>query len=58
MSLKSIEESSLMTIKNDTKSEEVLIYHFKIDMRILTGAVESLKNSHFNVLLLSKVYIV
>ena len=36
MSLKSTEESSLIKIKNDTKSEEVLICHFKVDMRNLT----------------------
>ena len=37
MSLKSTEDLSLMTIKNDTKFEELLICHFKVDMRNLTN---------------------
>ena len=32
MSLKSTEELSVMTMKNDAKSEEELTCHFKIDM--------------------------
>ena len=32
MSLKSIEELSVMTIKNDAKFEEELTCHFKVDM--------------------------
>ena len=61
MSLKSTEKLCVMTMKNDAKFEEELTGHFKIDMRNLmnlTQALESLKNFHFNVLLLSKVYIV
>ena len=48
-------------MKNDSKFEEELTCRFKIDMgnwRILTRALESLKQSHFNVLLFNKVYIV
>ena len=37
MSLKSTEELSLMTIKNDAKYEEELTYHFKVDMRNVTN---------------------
>ena len=61
MSLKSTEELSVMTMKNDAKFEGELTCHFKVDIRnliILTQALESLKNFHFNLLLLSKVYIV
>ena len=50
-----------MTMKNDAKFEGELTCHFKVDIRnliILTQALESLKNFHFNLLLLSKVYIV
>ena len=36
MSLKSTEESCVMTMKNDGKFEEELICGFKIDMRNLT----------------------
>ena len=53
MSLKSTEEICVMTMKNDTKFEGELTCHFKIDMRNLTRKLESLKNLHFNVLLLS-----
>ena len=48
-------------MKNDSKFEEELTCRFKIDMGnwgILTRALESLKQSHFNVLLFNKVYIV
>ena len=61
MSLKSTEELSVMTMKNDAKFEGELTCHFKVDIRnliILTQALESLKNFHFNLLLLSEVYIV
>ena len=52
---------NVMTMKNDVKCEEELTCRFKIDMgnwQVLTGALESLINLNFNVLLLSKVYIV
>ena len=61
MSLKFTKELCVMTMKNDAKFEEESICRFKIDMRnwqILTRALESLKHFHFNVLLLSKLYIV
>ena len=35
MSLKFTEQLCVMTMKNDTKIEEELIFHFKIDMRNL-----------------------
>ena len=44
-----------MTMKNDAKFEEKLTWGIRW---ILTRALESLKNFHFNVPLLSKVYIV
>ena len=50
-----------MAMKNDTKFEEKLTCHFKVDMRNLTKltqALGSLKDFHFNELLLSKVYII
>ena len=50
-----------MTLKSNAKFEEELTCHFKIDMGNLTNsdrALESLRNFHFNGLLLSKVYIV
>ena len=37
MSLKSTDELSVMTMKNDTKFEEELSGHFKVDMRNLTN---------------------
>ena len=37
MSLKFTEELSVMTMKNDTKFEEELSCHFKVDMRNLTN---------------------
>ena len=48
-----------MTMKNNSKFEKELTCHFKTDMRTLTNfdqALESLKNLHFNGLLLKKVY--
>ena len=50
-----------MTMKNDTKAEEELTCHFKIEMRNftnLTRALKSLKKLCFNWLLVAKVYIV
>ena len=61
MSLKYTEELSVMTLKNDANFEEELACHFKVDMRNFTNfdaSTWSLKNFHFNVLLLSKVYII
>ena len=37
MSLKFIEELSVMTMKNDANFEEELTCHFKVDMRNLTN---------------------
>ena len=37
MSLKFAEELSLVTMKNDTKFEEELACHLKVDMRNLTN---------------------
>ena len=37
MSLKSTEELSVMTMKNDAKFEEELTCHFKVDMSNLTN---------------------
>ena len=37
MSLKFREELCVMTMKNNTKFEEELTFHFKIDMRSLTS---------------------
>ena len=59
MSLKFTEESCAMAIKNDVKFLEELTSRFKIAMwnwTIFTRAIESLKNYHFNGLLLNKVY--
>ena len=59
MNLKITEELCITTMKNDAKSEEGLTCRFKIDTtswRILTWALECLKNLHFNGLLLTKVY--
>ena len=61
INLKFTKELCVMTMKNDAKFEEESTCRFKIDMRnwqILTRALESLKHFHFNVLLLSKLYIV
>ena len=49
-----------MTLKSNAKFEGELACRFKIDMGNVTNfdpALESLKNFHFNALLLSKVYI-
>ena len=56
MSLKSTQESSVITMKNYTKVKEELTCYFGI-WRILTWAFKSLKYFHFNRLLLSKVHI-
>ena len=59
MSLKFAEELRVMKKKNDAKFEEDLTCLFKIDMRDLTNfdlSTKSLKNLHFNALLLTKVY--
>ena len=37
MSLKSTEDLSVMTMKNDAKFEEELTCYFKVDMRNLTN---------------------
>ena len=58
MSLKLAVELCVMTKKNDTKSEEELTCRFKIDMSSLTNvepSTQSLKNLHFNGILLNKV---
>ena len=62
MSYKLTEELKVMTLKNDGKSEKELTCRFKIDKRNLTNSLEftrelkSLKNLHFNGLLLTKLY--
>ena len=59
MSLKFTEDLSVMTMKNYAKFERELVIS-KLTWRIwwiLTWALESLKNFHFNGFLLSKVYI-
>ena len=62
MSLKFTEELlCVMTMKNDAKFEEELTCRSKIDMGNLTNfdsSIGSLKNVHFDVLFLSRVYIV
>ena len=49
-----------MTIRNDAKFDEESISRFKIDMRNLSNfdqsTQKSVKNLHFNGLLLDKVY--
>ena len=49
-----------MTVKNDAKLEEKLTCRLKTDMRNLTNfdpnTLKSIKNLHFNGLLLNKVY--
>ena len=45
MSLKSTEELSVMTMKNDAKFEEELTCQFKIDMRNLTNFDPSTQKS-------------
>ena len=60
MSLKSTEDISVMTMKNDIKFEEELTCHFKVDMKNLTNFDPSMWKSQifsFNVLLLRKTYI-
>ena len=59
MSLKFTEEVCVMAIKNDAKFDEQLTDHSKFTWgiwRILTRALESLKNVLFNGILLKKVY--
>ena len=54
MNLRFTEEFCVMTMKNDTKFEEELTCHFKIDMSNLTNltrALGNLKNLRFNLLL-------
>ena len=62
MSLKFTEELlCVMTMKNDAKFEEELTCRSKIDMKNLTNFDSSTwksKNVHFDVLFLSRVYIV
>ena len=61
MSLKSTEELCVMTMKNNGKFDDELTVISKLTWGIwwiLTRALVSLKNFHFNGLLLSKVYIV
>ena len=58
MSLKFTEELCVMAMKNDAKFEDELTCRFKIDTRNLTNfhpSTKSLKNLHFNGLLLNKV---
>ena len=48
-----------MKIKKDSKFEEELTCHFKIDMRNLTKldlSSQKSKNLHFNGILLNKIY--
>ena len=59
MSLKFTEELCVMTMKNDTKIEEKLTSHFKIDMRNLTKfdpSVQKCKKLCFNGFLVTKIY--
>ena len=44
VSLKFTEELYVMTMKNDTKIEEELTCHFKIDIRNLTNLTRAFKN--------------
>ena len=56
MSLKFTGDICLMTMKNDAKFEEELTFASKLTRgiwRILTRVLESLKNDHFNALLLA-----
>ena len=59
MSVKFTEELCVMTMKNDTKTEEEMTCRFKIDMRNFTNfdlsTQKSLKNLLFNGLLVTKV---
>ena len=59
LDLKSTEELCFMTLKYDVKLEEKQTCRFKIDMSNLTNfgpSARKSKNSHFNGLLLNKVY--
>ena len=59
MSLKFSGELCVMTMSNDSKSEEELTCQFKSEMRNLTNfdlSTQNIKNLHFNRLLLTKVY--
>ena len=49
-----------MTMKNDTKIEEELICHFKIDMNFTNfdPSTQKVQKKIFNWLLVTKVYIV
>ena len=59
MTLKFTEELYVMKMKNDAKCEGEFISKLTWGTwQILTRALESLENLHFNMLLLSKVYIV
>ena len=61
MRSKSTEKLRVMAMKNDSKSEEELTCHFKIDMTNLMDfdlSARSLKRLHFDGLILTKVYIV
>ena len=53
MSLKLTEELCIMTMNNDTKTEEELTW---VTSRVLTWALESLRNLYFNWLLVTKIY--
>ena len=53
MSLKLTEELCIMTMNNDTKIEEELTW---VTSRVLTRALESLRNLYFNWLLVTKIY--
>ena len=57
MGLKFTEELCVMTMKNDTKIEEELTCCFETDRNLMnmTEALRSLKNLHFNGLLVTKV---
>ena len=59
MRLKFTEVLCVMTMKNDTKIEEELTCHFKIDMRNLANFDANTQKSKqlcFNGLLVAKVY--
>ena len=59
MSLKFAEELCMITLKNDAKFEEELIFCFKIDIKNSMNfdrALECPKNLPFNGILLTKVY--
>ena len=61
VSLESTEKLCVMTMKNDANLKRNWLVILKLTWGIwwiLTRALESLKNFHFNALLLSKVYIV